>query len=124
NKRLDCHVALFSMDENNPYIRRHCRQGGLSAVLENGFITICKGTWKLRVDEAAHIPLSFGGKAGFMIQNILAAVLAAYIRQVKPDDIRLALRNFYPDAEHTPGRMNHFRVKDFNVLVDYAHNSH
>ena len=46
---LECKVALFSMDENNPRIQAHAQQGGLSAVWENGYITICKGEWKLRV---------------------------------------------------------------------------
>ena len=27
---LDCNVALFSMDENNPRIKKHCAEGGLS----------------------------------------------------------------------------------------------
>ncbi len=37
---LDCNIALFSMDENNPRIKEHCDEGGLAAVFENGFITI------------------------------------------------------------------------------------
>ena len=36
---LDCNIALFSMDENNPRIKEHCAEGGLAAVFENGFMT-------------------------------------------------------------------------------------
>ena len=32
----DCNIALFSMDENNPRIKKHCSEGGLAAVFENG----------------------------------------------------------------------------------------
>ena len=39
-------VCLFSMDENNPRIKKHCNNGGLAAISENGFVTICKGNWK------------------------------------------------------------------------------
>ena len=34
------------------------------------------------------------------------------------------MRNFNPSAEQTPGRMNLFDVKDYKVLLDYAHNPH
>ncbi len=28
---LECNVALFSMDENNPRIKKHCKAGGYAA---------------------------------------------------------------------------------------------
>ncbi|MCX2431805.1 cyanophycin synthetase [Pedobacter sp. GR22-10] len=117
-----CNVAYFSMDENNPVIKEHCRKGGIAAIYENGYITIKTGDWKLRVDKATHIPLTFGGAVNFMIQNVLAATLSTYLWGYKPEDIRLALETFIPSAAHTPGRMNVFRFKDFKVLVDFAHN--
>src|SRR5690349_5745626 len=43
---LECNVAYFSMDENNPRIRSHCALGGYAAVFENGYVSILKGTWK------------------------------------------------------------------------------
>jgi cyanophycin synthetase len=41
-KTVDCHVAYFSMDENNPVVKEHCKSGGIAAIYENGFITIKK----------------------------------------------------------------------------------
>ncbi|MGY3055033.1 cyanophycin synthetase [Pedobacter sp. UYEF25] len=117
-----CNVAYFSMDENNPIIKEHCKKGGVAAIYENGFITVKTGDWKLRVDRATHVPLTFGGAVNFMIQNVLAATLSAYLWGYKPEDIKLALETFIPSAAHTPGRMNVFRFKDFNILVDFAHN--
>jgi cyanophycin synthetase len=73
-RNLDCKVAYFSFDENNPLIKSHCENGGLAAILENGFVTICKGTWKLACDKVINIPLTFSGKAVFMIQNILPTI--------------------------------------------------
>ncbi len=121
-KGVDCKVAYFSLDENNPLVKAHCDKGGLAAILENGFVTICKGNWKLRVDKVINIPLTFSGKAVFMIQNILPAILTAFIRNFKIEDIRLALETFIPSPVQTPGRMNMFQFKKFNVMVDYAHN--
>jgi len=122
SKGLDCKIAYFSLDEKNPIIRKHCDDGGLAAVAENGYVTICKGNWKMRVDKIVNIPLTFSGKAIFMIQNILPAVLTGFINNFKIDDIKLALETFIPSPAQTPGRMNLFQFKRFQVMVDYAHN--
>ena len=121
-KNINGNIALFSLDENNPRIIKHTEKGGLAAIVENGYVTICKGTWKIRIDKVINIPLTFSGKAVFMIANVLPAVLAGFIRGFKVDDIRLALETFIPSATQTPGRMNMFQFRNFTVMVDYAHN--
>jgi cyanophycin synthetase len=122
HKGLECNIAYFSLDEHNPHIIEHTKKGGLAAIVENGYVTICKGLWKIRVDKVVNIPLTFSGKALFMIQNILPAVLAGFIRNYKIEDMRLALETFIPSPTQTPGRMNLFQFKKFDVMVDYAHN--
>ena len=121
-RNLECNIAYFSMDENNPRVKDHAARGGLSTIYENGYITICKGEWKMRVIKAINVPLTFGGKAHFMIQNVLPAVLTGYIQGFPIEDIKVALESFIPSASQTPGRLNLFRFKDFEVLLDYAHN--
>ncbi|WP_129714288.1 cyanophycin synthetase [Pedobacter sp. SYP-B3415] len=117
-----CKVAYFSMDEHNPVLKDHFKRGGTAAVFENGYITVKKGDWKIRVDKVSHIPLTFGGSVDFMIQNVLAATLATFLWGYKIEDIRLSLQTFIPSAAQTPGRMNVFKFKEFKVLVDFAHN--
>ncbi len=121
-EEVDSQVALFSMDENNPRIKRHCTKGGLAAIYENGYITIKKGEWKTRVMKAVNIPLTMDGKAVFMIQNVLPAVIAGYVHGFSIEDLRVGLESFVPSASQTPGRLNMFRFKKFKVLVDFAHN--
>lgn len=120
---LNCNIALFSLDANNPRIIEHCNKGGYAAVVEDGYVTICKGTWKIRVDKVINIPLTFSGKAVFNIQNILPAVLAGFIHGFKIEDMRIALETFIPSPSQTPGRMNMFQFRNFQVMVDYAHNT-
>ena len=98
------------------------KEGKIVAVCENGFITIKKGEWKIRVEKATHVPLTLGGKAKFMIANALAATLASYLWGFKTEDISLSLQTFIPSAAQTPGRMNIFEFKKFKVLIDFAHN--
>lgn len=119
---VECNVALFSMDENNPRIKSHAIDGGLSAIYENGYITICKGEWKMRIIKAVNVPLTYGGIATFMIQNVLPAALTGYIRGFSLDSIKAALESFMPSPSQTPGRLNMFNFQNFRVLLDYAHN--
>jgi cyanophycin synthetase len=119
---LSCNVAYFSMDEENEIIKKLAKEGKTVAVYENGFITIKKGEWKIRVEKASHIPLTLGGKAKFMIANVLAATLASYLWGFKTDDISLSLQTFIPSVAQTPGRMNIFEFKRFKVMIDFAHN--
>ena len=124
-KDLDCNVALFSMDENNPRIKKHCSKGGLASVFENGYISIKKGNWKIRVMAVKDIPITFEGRALHNIQNCLPAVLATYLfRDITIEDIRSALSSFLPSSSQTPGRLNFFYFRDFTVLADFAHNPH
>lgn len=118
----DCSIAYFSMDEKNSVINAHCKTGGIAAIYENGYVTIKKGDWKIRVEKATHIPLTFNGSVDFMIQNVLAATLTTFLWGYKTEDIRTSLETFIPSAAHTPGRMNIFKFKEFKVLVDFAHN--
>ena len=115
-------VAFFTLDEKNPVVMEHCRKGGIAAVFENGFITIKKGDWKIRIEKVTHVPITFNGTVSFMTQNALAACLAAFVWGFRIEDIRLSLETFVPSAAHTPGRMNIFKFRDFRLMVDFAHN--
>ncbi|WP_396172108.1 cyanophycin synthetase [Flavobacterium sp.] len=119
---LSCNIAYFAMDEENPIVKKLSKEGKIVAVYENGYITIKKGDWKIRVEKVLHIPLTLGGKAKFMIQNVLAATLASYLYGFKTDDISLSLQTFIPSVAQTPGRMNIFEFKRFKVMIDFAHN--
>ncbi len=120
---LKCNIAYFSMDENNPRIKKHCKDGGYAAVFENGYITIMKGTWKIRVIKVSEVPVTYGGKALHNVMNCLPAVLSTYFwRNIEIEDIKLALQTFVPSSAQTPGRLNMFQFKHFQFLVDFAHN--
>jgi cyanophycin synthetase len=121
-KKADCNVAYFSRNENNPVVIAHCKKGGIACVCENGYITIKKGDWKIRVQRTILIPLTFGGTVAFMIDNVMAATLATFLHGFKTEDIKMSLETFIPSAAQTPGRMNIFEFKDFRFMIDFAHN--
>lgn len=119
---VDGNVVCFSMDENHPNIRRRAERGRVSCVFENGYVTILKGKWKVRVEKVTNIPLTYGGRAEFMIQNVLAAALACFVYGVSIEDIRVGLTTFNAGTAQTPGRLNFIEVDHVTVLMDYAHN--
>lgn len=121
-KRVKAQIAYFSMDAENELVKSHIQQGGLAAIYENGYLSILKGDWVLRIEQAINISLTMGGKAPFQIANSLAASLAAFAHGVDIEAIRAALLSFEASSSKTPGRMNLFDLGSFHALVDYAHN--
>ncbi|MBK9216512.1 MAG: cyanophycin synthetase [Chloracidobacterium sp.] len=115
-------VVCFSMNENHPNIKRRAERGRVSCVYENGYVTILKGKWKVRVEKVTNIPITYGGRAEFMIQNVLAATLACFVHGVSLEDLRVGLTTFNAGTAQTPGRLNFVEVGDVTVLMDYAHN--
>lgn len=120
---LDCNIALFSIHENNERINSHCENGGWAAIIEKGYFTICKGEWRMRIAKVNEVPLTLDGRATCMIKNILPSILAASISHFDTKTIRKAIQSLIPGPETTPGRMNIFKIRNIEVMIDYAHNT-
>jgi cyanophycin synthetase len=123
-QQVNCKVAYFSLNPDNPLILDHVRRHGFAAVYENGYLSIVEGKWTLRIEKAVNAPITMGGMAPFMIANALAGCLAAYVQGVDIEVIRQGIRTFNPSVASTPGRMNLFDMGDYRILIDYAHNPH
>ena len=123
-QRVKAQIAYFSMNPDNELVAKHTAAGGLAAIYENGYLSILKGDWTLRIEQAVNVPLTMGGRAPFMIANALAACLAAFAQGFKIEDIRSALSSFQASVGQTPGRMNLFNLGNYHALLDYAHNPH
>ncbi|MAO64127.1 MAG: cyanophycin synthetase [Balneola sp.] len=119
---LKCTPVLFSIKHNNARLTKHRKAGGICAVFTDKTITIWDGLNTYAIEHIKNVPLSFGGRALFMIENILAAVAVAYTQKISPEIISSSLRSFLPSPEQTPGRMNLFQFENYDVLVDYCHN--
>jgi cyanophycin synthetase len=119
---LSCNIALFSMDHENQRIKDHCNEGGTACFIEDEYVVVSKGEWKTRVAAVKDIPLTFSGHAEGMVQNVLAATLAASLQKFSAVSIAGALTSFIPSAETMPGKMNVFSFPHCRVMVDYAHN--
>jgi len=122
-KDLQCRIGLFSLDPTNERVQQHCQTGGLACIVEDNYIVICNGQWKMRVCKVKEVPITLSGRATSMIKNVLPCVLTAFIQGFDLEVVREALKTFIPSPEYTPGRMNIFKFKDFELMIDYAHNT-
>jgi cyanophycin synthetase len=92
------------------------------AFIENNQIVVQRAANNQTIAHLRDVPITFNGTLGFMVENALAATLAAATFGVAAATISAALKSFYPSVAQTPGRMNIFDVQGSKVLVDFAHN--
>src|SRR5215208_2201065 len=117
-------VVLFSVQpgRNNPHVEQHVTDGGTAATIEDDTFVVRRGRLCIPIVRIFDVPLTLGGAARFQFGNILAAIAAAFVQGMRYEDIRSGLLSFFPSPTLTPGRLNLLRVRQGQVLVDYAHN--
>jgi cyanophycin synthetase len=113
---------LVSTDANSLRVQAHVSSGGRAFVLNSGWIETRHWKSVERIAHCSHVPMTYGGKARFMVENALHGVAVAYAAGLTIDDIREGLQSFSSDSGHNPGRLNLFKVRDRLVVLDYAHN--
>jgi cyanophycin synthetase len=117
-------LVLFSAkpEGESPEFELHLSRNGIGARIEKDTFVIRRGRLRIPIASVRDVPLMMGGAAKFQRENILAAILAAYVQGMRYDDIRAGLLSFFPSPSLTPGRLNLVRVGHGRILVDYAHN--
>jgi cyanophycin synthetase len=117
-------LVLFSTkpEGKSAEFELHLSRNGIGARIEKDTFVIRRGRLRIPIAGVRDVPLMMGGAAKFQSENILAAILAAYVQGMRYDDIRAGLLTFFPSPSLTPGRLNLVRVGHGRVLVDYAHN--
>lgn len=114
--------TLFSKDPENKALQKNFEKGNLNVTINDGNIMILKKGWKSIVAHVTEIPITFDGKAGFNVENVMAAVAATAALGLNEVQIRAALVSFSPSIGQSPGRMNVIEMGDFKVVIDYGHN--
>ena len=115
-------VAFFALDGGNTVLAEHVAAGGTAATVRDGVITVHHHGTEVPLLNVNSIPATFQGRATTNVANALVAGLCAFLSDVKVDDIRQGLKTFDSSFHLAPGRLNLIAVRDFHVLIDYAHN--
>jgi cyanophycin synthetase len=128
------------LNADDPLVRdmaRHCpgkilffaraeprrEQGQRAAFTRNSNVVLARGSEEIELLPLERVPMTHEGKAGFQVENVLAAAGAAWSVGLPLEAIRAGLESFACDARQAPGRFNVMHKNGATVIVDYAHNA-
>ncbi|MFN3884671.1 MAG: cyanophycin synthetase [Rhodocyclaceae bacterium] len=114
-------VTFFSSDPHHPVMMTH-RAQGKRVIFREGDVIVCAEGGRVERLELAAIPLTRNGTIGFQVENVMAAVGAAWAMGVDWETIRRGLATFISDVSTTPGRFNVFDYRGAKLIADYGHN--
>ncbi|AKU21147.1 cyanophycin synthetase [Massilia sp. NR 4-1] len=114
-------VTFFGAQKEHPVVARHIAQGHRTIYVENGQLVAVEGKSEQRI-ALAEVPITRNGTIGFQVENVMAAVGAAWGAGIGWDAIRAGLRTFLNDSDNAPGRFNVFDYRGATVIADYGHN--
>jgi cyanophycin synthetase len=116
-------VIFFSRSPTSPVLAAHRSKGGRAVTVRNGSIILCTGKEERPVARMADLPLTHGGRIGFQVENLLAAVAAGHALGLSLDGIRTGIETFASDLVTVPGRFNVLTHRGAAVILDYGHNA-
>ncbi len=93
----DGSVLLFAVGGELAPIREHLAQGGRAVYIRNGHIVMAEGSSESILVETAAIPMLRTGTPAYLVENVLAAVGAAWALQLTPEVIRTGIETFKSD---------------------------
>ncbi len=114
-------VIFFAADRHHPLMATHRAQGKRTVYVDGNAIVAAEGAWRERV-PLQHVPLTRGGSIAFQVENVMAAVAAAWAVGIQWETIKSGLASFVSDAHNAPGRFNVLDYRGATVIADYGHN--
>ncbi len=119
-----CHgsVLYFGMDGAHPVIQEHRARGGAAIFARGHSVVLALGESEVAELDLREVPITFGGRVPFEVENVLAAVGAAWAMGLDWETIVRQVRSFVPDLTRVPTRFNVFDVRGATVIVDFGHN--
>jgi cyanophycin synthetase len=114
-------VIFFARDSHHPVMAAHRAQGHRAVYIEGDAIIATEGRFRQRLPLAG-VPITRNGVIGFQVENVMAAVAAAWGAGVDWTAIASGLASFVADSDNAPGRFNVFDYKGATIIADYGHN--
>jgi cyanophycin synthetase len=91
----DGEVIYFALDPELPAITVHREQGKRAVIVRYGQIMLASGQGETALARLSDIPLTEGGLAKEQVENVLAAVGAAWALGISPDVMRTGIETFF-----------------------------
>ena len=114
-------IIFFAADRHHPRMATHRAQGKRTVYIDGQTLVAAEGS---RVERIAlqGIPITRGGTIGFQVENVMAAVAAAWAVNLSWETIKSGLASFVTDTHNAPGRFNVMDYAGATVIADYGHN--
>jgi len=90
----DGEVIFFANDAGAAVMAQHLSQGKRGVFVRDGRVIQASGDKEVAVSSVAAIPITGGGAVAFQIENVLAAVAAAWALGISADLIRAGIELF------------------------------
>ena len=114
-------VTFFTADRHHPVMATHLAQGNRAVFVEDGCLVAVQGTKQYKLILSS-VPVTHQGSVGFQVENVMAAVGAAWALGLGWDTIAQGLATFANDTDNALGRFNLFSYRGATVIADYGHN--
>jgi cyanophycin synthetase len=114
-------VIYFARDRQQPVMATHRAQGRRVVYVDEGAVVVEQGDFSERFDLRA-IPITHNGQIGFQVDNVMAAIGAAWGVGLSWGAVRRGLASFLSDSHNAPGRFNVMEHHGATVIADYGHN--
>ncbi len=114
-------VTFFAPERHHPVMAKHRALGRRVVYVEHDAVVAAQGGTEVRIGLAG-VPLTRGGTLGFQVENVLAAVGAAWALGLDWSVVRRGLANFVSNANSAPGRFNVYDYNGATIVADYGHN--
>ncbi len=114
-------IIFFASDRHHPVMATHRAQGHRTVYVDGDSIVASEGSWRETI-HLRDVPITRNGKIGFQVENVMAAVAAAWGVGMPWQTIRRGLSGFVNDSDNAPGRFNIMDYRGATVIADYGHN--
>ncbi len=91
----DGEVIYFALDPQLPAIAGHLGRGKRAVIVRYGQIMLASDQGEVALARLSDVPLTEGGKNTMQVENILAAVAAAWALDVSLDVMRTGIETFF-----------------------------
>jgi cyanophycin synthetase len=114
-------VTFFAADRHHPVMATHLARGNRGIYVEDACLVAAQGAVKQTL-ALSEVPITRQGSIGFQVENVMAAVGAAWGLGLDWEVIRAGLASFENDSDNAQGRFNLFDYRGATVIADYGHN--
>lgn len=119
---IDAQICFLTQQPPTAELHNHLDGGGRVVAVQDGMITLWEGVEATPIIAVRDVPLTFGGVARHMVENVLCAVGIALGCGLGNEEIASGLRAFTSSPALNPGRLNVYQVRGATYVADYAHN--